>query len=248
MKTDNLKINIYKSENEVDWRAFNIVKRQIFEKPNSAFILPSGATQIGWYKLVVDACRKREVDFEKVTIFNLDEYYPLQKNHPSSYYSYMRKNLLDHVNVKPENWHIPNSEAETPQKAVKDYQGLIDAQKEFDLAILGVGPGTTCHIGFNEQSSDKNSKTRYVILDEQTEAVNSHYFSSPEEMPKGAITMGIADILKAKRIILLAKGHEKAWGIQRTILGPINSEAPASFLRLHENVEFILDRKAASLL
>lgn len=248
MNTYKAKIDVKINHLEVDKTAFEIVKNQLTHKQDSVLILPTGGTQIGWYKLIVEAYKNREVDFEKATIFNLDEYYPLNKNNPSSYYSYMRRNLIDHVNIKPENWHIPNCEAETSEEAVSEYQNLLNQQKQIDLAVLGIGPAATCHIGFNEQGSDENSKTRYVILDEQTSFANSVYFENEKDMPKGAITMGISDILKAGKIILLAKGREKAWGVQRSVLGPINNEAPASHLRFHPEVTFILDQEAASLL
>lgn len=248
MNTYQPKINNKLSASEVDKTAFEIVKNQLIHKPHSVLILPTGGTQIGWYKLIVDAHKRGKIDFAEVTIFNLDEYYPLNKDNPSSYYSYMRKNLIDHINIKPENWHIPNCEAETSEKAVSEYQNFLNGYEKFDLAVLGIGPATTCHIGFNEQGSDEKSKTRYAILDEQTSFANSVYFKNPNDMPKGAITMGISDILKAENIILLAKEREKTWGIQRTLLGPINKEAPASYLRFHPNVTFIIDKEAASLL
>ncbi len=231
----------------VDEYAAAIIIKQIETKPNSILSLPTGSTPEGIYKLIVAAHQKQGLDCSKLTIFNLDEYWPIKKTHPSSYYFYMRKNLIDHVNVDHKNWHIPNGEAANADKEAAHYEKILSTTP-IDMAVVGIGPGTTCHVGFNESGSALESIARYVPLDEQTKSANSKYFSDPQSMPKGAITQGIADILRAKKIILVAKGESKAWGIKRTLKGAISKEAPASFLRYHPAVEVVLDNQAASLL
>jgi len=151
------------------------------------------------------------------------------------------------VNIPESQRYIPNSEATDSNMEALRYEKILK-QHQVDLAILGIGPGTTYHIGFNERGSTKDSRTRYILLDNQTRQVNSKFFPDPNEMPRGAITQGIGNILEAKKIMLLAKGENKAWGIQKTLEGPINSDAPASFLRLHPHVTFIIDKEAAKLL
>ena len=209
--------------------------------------MPTGSTPEGMYRLLVQAYRESGLDLNQLTTFNLDEYWPLPNDHVASYASYMQRNLFQHVNIPESQRYIPNSEAQDPNIEAVCYEEIL-RQHQVDLAILGIGPGNTCHIGFNERGSTADSRTRYMPLDEQTLRVNAQFFPNPDEIPHGSITQGIGNILEAQNIMLLAKGENKAWGIQRTLEGPINSDAPASFLRLHPHATFVIDRAAAKLL
>lgn len=232
---------------EVDIYAANKLIEQVKTKPDSVLTLPTGLTPMGMYALFVQACRELRLDLSRLRTFNLDEYYRLSENHPASYATYMLENLFRHVDIPETQRHIPNSDAEDPNIEADNYEQMLN-QFRVNLAILGLGPGSTCHIGFNERGSALNSRTRYVRLDDQTIGVNMLCFPNPREIPDGSITQGIGNILEAEQIMLLAKGEGKAWGIQRSINGNIDSDAPASFLRLHPHVTFILDQAAASLL
>ena len=237
---------IFETSEGVDAYAALQVASQIQNKPNSVLTLPTGNTPSGMYKHLVALEKSGNIDMQHITIFNLDEYYPIDPSDSHSYSSYMRRHLLDSVPVK--NWHIPNGQADNPQDEAEAYKALLDSQQPVDLAVLGIGPGTTCHIGFNEHGSTITSSVRYVPLDPQTKETNSQLFDNPNEIPEGTITQGVADILQAEKIIVIAKGQGKAWGINRTLKGPISSDAPASFLRLHPHVTFILDKEAAEYL
>lgn len=188
---------------------------------------------------------QKDVDFSRVTVFNLDEYHPIRRNHPSSYNYYMLENLFNVVHMGRA--FIPNGESEEPNAEAERYDALLKQYGPVDLAVLGIGPGTTAHIGFNENGSTEDSRTRYTRLDDQTRSTNGAFFEHPQEIPEGAITQGVANILESRRILLIAKGEGKAWGIHRALKGPIDSDAPASFLRLHPHVTFALDKGAASL-
>ncbi len=236
---------VFDTPEEVDEFAAAKLIQQIIVKPNSVLTLPTGNTPIGMYRRIVEAHRQG-LNLRRVSIFNLDEYYPIDPAHPSSYAKFMKGHLIDHVPVDA--WHIPNGQAEDANIEAQGYKELMEQHQPVDLAILGIGPGTTCHIGFNEKGSSIDSTVRYVPLDQETRAVNARLFDDPEEIPRGALTQGVSDILRAKRILVIAKGESKAWGINRTLNGPISSDAPASFLRLHPNVIFILDRAAAQYL
>lgn len=238
---------IFPTPQEVDMYAAKIFIAQVKLKPNSVLTLPTSSTPEGMYRLVVQTYKELGLEFSQLTIFNLDEYWPLAPNHEASYASYMERNLFQYVNIPPSQRYIPNCYADDPQIEAERYEELL-RQNPVDLAILGIGPGTTCHIGFNERGSSVNSRTRYVLLDEQTRKANARFFPNPEAMPLGAITQGIGNILETGSIMLLAKGENKAWGIQRTLEGPIGNEAPASYLRLHPHVTFVLDQQAAKLL
>jgi len=240
-----IKLTIFKTTSEADNYVSEQILNQITSKENSVISLPTGATQIGMYRQLVDKINKKRVNLNAVKIFNLDEYWPIKQSHPSSYFSYMKKNLIDLIDFPSVNWFIPNSEAFNPDQAAEEYQLNLDRNTPRDMVILGLGPGKTCHIAFNERGSAADSKTRYIRnLDNETINVNSGFFSNNESMPKGAITQGISDILNSRKIILLAKGETKAWGINRMLTGDVNSDAPASFLRLHSGVEIVIDELA----
>lgn len=231
---------------QVDRYAAKTFINQVVTKPDSTLTLPTGGTQLAWYKLVRETHAQLGLDFSGLTVRNLDEYWPLPKSSPFNYSSYMNLNLFDYVNIPPHQRHIPNSEADDPYAEASRYEAIVSSQPS-DLAILGIGPGTTCHMGFNEKGTNFDSRTHYGLLDEQTRQANAGFFTG-ELPPEGAITQGIGNILESKHIILIAKGESKAWGIQRALEGLIGVDAPASFLRLHPHVTFLLDSKAASLL
>lgn len=241
-------ITVLENSEAVEARAAEIVIKQVLEKPDSVLTLPTGGTPIGMYALLVAAYQRGEVDFSKVTTLNLDEYWKIPKNHPASYANYMREKFFNHVNIPEERRHIPNGEADDPHTEAERYAKLI-LEHEIDLGIVSIGPGETCHVAFNERGSEFDSRARPIDLDKQTMEANVVYFNNrPEDQPTRAITQGIADILSAKRILFIATGEHKSWGVHRTITGEISSEAPASFLRHHPSVTWVIDQAAASLL
>lgn len=240
-------ITVLQTSELVDKYASCLVEAQIRSNPNSILTLPTGSSPIGMYRLLVIA-HKNGLDMSGLTTTNLDEYWPLPKNHPQSYAAFMSENLFNHVNIPDSHRNIPDSSAENPGVEADRYQNILKKIGPADLAVLGIGPGLTCHIGFNERGSDIGSRTRLVNIDPETVAANARFFGNINDVPSQAITQGIADILEAKKIILIAKGKGKAQGIQRALEEPVNKNAPASFLRLHPKVTFILDKDAASLL
>lgn len=231
---------------DIDRFAANTFIEQVQLKPNSILTLPTGSTPLGMYALIRQMYEQQGLNFRDLTVHNLDEYWPFPASSPSSYASFMTENLFNHVNIPAGQHHIPNSEAPDPHEEAARYESVL-VQQPTDLAIVGIGPGTTCHIGFNENGSAHDSRTRYTTLDPQTFQANTQYFDG-DLPPHGAITQGIGNILEADHILLIAKGAGKAWGIQRTLEGPINSDSPASFLRLHPRVTFLLDNAAAQML
>lgn len=241
------KAMVFAKSQDVDCHTALILIRQIRKKPDSILTLPTGVTPIGLYQKLTEAF-EQGLDFKRLKIFNLDEYWPIRKDNSSSYASYMLNNLIKKTNLKKENWQIPNGEAGDPYQEAERYDFLLKNTQPVDIAVVGIGPEKTCHIGFNEKGSTLDSRTRYVFLSGETRRANAVFFNNPEEVPKGAITQGIANILEAEKILLMAKGEVKAWGVKRALKGLINSDAPASFLRCHQNVIFILDKKAAVFL
>jgi len=198
------------------------------------------------YDKLIEMFREDEVDFSEVKSFNLDEYCGLEADHPNSYHYYMYDNFFKEINIKKENIHIPNGKADDFDRECRDYEETIKKAGGIDLQILGIG--SNGHIGFNEPAESLNVATEVVNLSEETIKANSRYFESEDNVPKKAISMGMATILKADRIILLARGKNKAEAIKKTVNGKISTQEPASLLQTHPQVTIILDQKAASLI
>lgn len=208
--------------------------------------LATGSTPKSLYAELVRMHREENLSFKNVVTFNLDEYYPIAKDALQSYNRFMRVNLFDHIDILPENIHIPDGEVkkEDIKEHCRQYEKKIEEAGGIDLQILGIG--NNGHIGFNEPGSGINSKTRLITLDNSTRIANSYEFANISEVPRLAITMGIGTILKAKRIILMAWGEIKAPVLQKAVEGDVTERVPASLLQDHENVIFVVDEGAAS--
>jgi len=227
--------------------AARIVANAITKKPDLRLGLATGSTPLGMYRELVRLHREEHLDVSKIVTFNLDEYLGLRPDHPQSYHRYMWQNLFDHVNISPENVHIPDG---TPgndyESYCAQYEESIRQAGGIDLQVLGIGTGG--HIGFNEPASSFASRTRVKTLTRKTIDDNRRLFSAEEEVPECAITMGIGTILEARKILLLATGPTKALAVAKAIEGPITSSVSASALQLHRDVTLVLDEDAAGKL
>jgi len=208
--------------------------------------LATGSSPIKVYGELIRMHNEEGLSFSNVVTFNLDEYYPMDKENIQSYHYFMHVHLFNHVDILPENIHIPNGRVSTEKlhQYCIDYEKAIDESGGIDLQLLGIG--RTGHIGFNEPGSHFNSETRSITLDYITKVDAAPSFLGIDNVPKKAITMGIKTVRKAKRIILLAWGQNKASIIKKTIEGEISSKVPATYLQSHNNTTFILDIEAAS--
>jgi len=208
--------------------------------------LATGSSPIKVYEELVRIHKEEGLSFSNVITFNLDEYYPMDKSNIQSYFYFMHEHLFNHVDILPENVHIPNgtvTSSELHQYCI-EYEKMIEDNGGIDLQLLGIG--RTGHIGFNEPGSHFNSETRSITLDYITRADAASAFLGIDNVPKKAITMGIRTVRKAKRIILLAWGHNKSLVIKKTIEGEVSSKVPATYLQHHKNTTFVLDAEAAS--
>ena len=224
-------------------QAARMVADQVQRKPNSVLGLPTGNSPLAMYSELIRMHRHYGLDLSRVTTFNLDEYFGLASDHPQSFYRYIHENFLDHVDIAPENAHIPDGTATDFLMTCSEYESSIKMAGGIDLQILGIG--RTGHIGFNEPTSSLASRTRLKTLSDETIGDNSKISG---DIPTVAITMGIATILEAKRILLLAFGDAKAEAVAKAIEGPISSSCSASALQMHPDVTFILDGAAAAKL
>ncbi|MFX1282984.1 MAG: glucosamine-6-phosphate deaminase [Promethearchaeota archaeon] len=244
------------SDNEMGIAAAQIIAEQIRRKPNMVLGLATGSTPISMYKELVRMHKEENLDFSQVSTFNLDEYYPIKKEDSQSYYTFMNYWLFDHVNINPQNIHVPNGDI--PKDDLESYcehfEQLISKAGGIDIQILGIGESFFTdkreiqggHIGFNEAGSDFSSRTRKIVLAEKTRVDNARFFQRIEEVPRYAITMGIGTILEAKRIIMLASGEHKALIIKEAVEGRITPSIPASALQAHANTTFLIEKGAAS--
>jgi len=214
------------------------------KKPSAVIALPTGSTSLPLYKELVKKFEKGSIDFSKTIFMNLDEYIELGQKHSQSYARFLRKNFLDRVNASEKNIFLFNGRAEDLKKEAKKREELVK-RKGIDLALLGIGENA--HIAFNEPGSSFSSRTRVVNLSKKTIAVNSRFFKNKKQVPKKAITMGIATIMKAKKIILIATGKKKAKAVQKMASGKPGKNVPASALQKHRNAEAYCDAEAGKL-
>ena len=241
-----MKIIIQNNYEELSKEAAKIIKEAIQKKPDLVLGLATGSTPIGTYQELIQMYKEGELDFSQAIIFNLDEYFGLPADHPQSYNYFMYENLLNHINVKRENFHIPDGSTENPEDFCQKYEEEIRKAGGIDLQLLGIG--SDGHIGFNEPGTSLDSRTQVVKLAESTIKDNSRFFEKEEDVPKTAITMGVQTIFEAKKILLLASGEKKAEIVAQFIEGPITPQITASILQKHPNAIVILDEAAASKL
>lgn len=210
--------------------------------------LATGSTPIRFYNELIRLHREDGLSFANVITFNLDEYAGLPREHKESYWHFMHENLFDHIDINPENIHLPSgtvAEADIPAHCAEYEQAIVDAGG-IDQQILGIG--RTGHIGFNEPGSPKDSLTRAIHLDSITREDAAPAFGGIDNVPTAAITMGCGTILSARRLVLMAWGENKASIVKEAVQGPVSDQVSASFLQEHNNAVFYLDEAAGSKL
>ena len=226
------------SKEDVSAQAAQRYVELLGKKPDAVLGLATGSTPLALYAELARLCAEGKVSFARAKSYNLDEYIGLDGSHDQSYRYFMDHNLFQHIDIKPENTHVPSG-------FVKDDEE-IDAAGGIDLQLLGIG--NNGHIGFNEPLTPFTSVTHIVKLTDSTREANKRFFSSLDEVPTHAVTMGIHTVMKARSIMLLAFGEGKAEIIKKTVQGRPDTAVPASLLQLHEDVTLYLDEAAASKL
>ena len=211
--------------------------------PKCVLGFATGSSPLGVYNNLIKAYNNNEVSFKDVTSFNLDEYVGLDENNEQSYRYFMNHNLFDHIDINKENTHVPCGVGDYEAKA-QEYDNEIASAGGIDLQILGIG--SDGHIAFNEPGTLFDSLTHVADLKESTIQDNSRFFNSIEEVPTKAVTMGLASIMKAKKIVLIATGLNKAKAIKGLILDLIDVKLPCSILRKHPDVTIYVDKDAYS--
>jgi glucosamine-6-phosphate deaminase len=218
----------------------------ISRTPTIVLGLPTGRTPLAFYRELV-ALAAEGIDFSRLTTFNLDEFLGIPASHPGSYRSFMHEHLFRHVDATASRIHFLDGMAPDPDAECQRYEQEIAAAGGIDLQILGIG--TNGHIGFNEPAPALVARAHRVTLKPETRRSNASLFGGdPANVPPEALSMGMATILHARAIVLLATGASKASCVERVINGPLTTELPASFLQLHDDVDIMLDAPAAERL
>lgn len=224
----------------------DLIRAKTYQRQRCVLGLATGSSPIRVYEELVRLHKEEGLSFHNVVTFNLDEYYPMERSDSRSYWYFMHEHLFNHVDIKPENIHLPDGLIPLNEvyQHCMDYEGKIAAHGGLDFQLLGIG--RTGHVGFNEPGSNSRSLTRLITLDHLTRVDAAGDFQGMSNVPTRAITMGIDTIRKAKRVVLVAWGHKKASIVQEAVEDERTSRIPASFLQDHDNLTVLLDAEASS--
>ncbi len=239
-----MKIYKVKDYEEMSRKAAAVIASQIIAKPDSVLGLATGSTPIGTYKNLVAAYNAGDLDFSQIKSANLDEYRGITKDNDQSYYYFMNHNLFQHVNIDPANTNIPDGTNSDADAECARYEKVIESLGGVDLQLLGLGHDG--HIGFNEPCDHFDKTTHCVDLTEMTIEANKRFFASIDDVPRQAYTMGCGTIMKAKKILILVSGADKADILYQVVNGPVTPQVPASILQFHPDVILIADEAAMS--
>ena len=229
------------------WAAEYVVSKINAAKPTAQkpFVLglPTGSSPLGMYRALVAAHQAGRVSFEHVVTFNMDEYVGIPEEHPESYHTFMWKNFFQHIDIKKENVHILNGNAFDLEAECKAYEAAIEAVGGIDLFLGGIGPDG--HIAFNEPGSSLSSRTRIKTLTTDTIIANSRFFGGDvNQVPKTALTVGVATVMSAREVLILVNGHGKARALQQAVEGSINQMWTITALQLHPKGIIVCDEAA----
>lgn len=241
-------MNIYtfKDDESFVQTAASMISSLVHANPRAQLGLATGSTPVGLYAKLIDMYRQGLVSFAGVSTYNLDEYVGLPQDHPESYRTFMNEKFFNHVDIPMDQTHVPNGNAEDLEEECRQYDQMLDTHGPVDIQLLGLGHNG--HIGFNEPGDSLSGGTHLVELQEKTRKANARFFPSIDDVPTHAITMGVGSIMKARQILLLVRGEDKAEIVHRALKGPITTQCPASLLQCHPNVVVLLDQGAGRLM
>ena len=242
-----IKIIVSKTAEEAGKCGAQVIADLLKVQPASVLGFATGSSPLGIYGELIAQCKKGEISFKEVKTVNLDEYVGLSADHDQSYSYFMHKNLFDGTDIDPNNTHLPNGLATDLQAERKRYDAVIESMGGIDIQVLGIG--NNGHIGFNEPTDYFSTGTVLVDLTDSTIDANSRFFTSRDEVPTQALSMGIGQIMAAKKIVMIVLGKSKAEIIEKAVFGPVTPEVPASILQFFKGeVVLCLDEEAAALI
>ena len=237
-----MKIIVTKNYDEMSKKAAELMAEIIKNKPSCVLGLATGDTPIGMYNELVAKYEAGEIDFAAVRSVNLDEYYPIKRDNDQSYYYFMHDNLFNHINIPEERIHVLNGEVNDPEKECRDYEKEIVAYGGIDLQLLGIGRNG--HIAFNEPDDELIADTHVTELTDDTIDANARFFADIKDVPTKSLTMGMASIMKARKILILINGAGKHNALMKLLSGKITTDCPATMLNMHPDVVVICDKEA----
>ncbi len=240
-----MKVIITKNYEEMSQEAFKVMREVVTENPNAVLGLATGSTPIGLYQAMIKDHEENGTSYKNIKTVNLDEYAGLDYSSDQSYVYFMRRNLFDHVDIDLNNTHIENGKAEDKQAECDRYNKLLETLRQ-DLQVLGIG--SNGHIAFNEPGTPFDSVTHIVDLTESTIKDNSRLFERIEDVPRQAFTMGLSNIMNAKKVLILANGANKAKAVYGLVKGEVTEDVPASILQNHPDCILVCDEAAAALI
>lgn len=235
-----------KDYQEISEKAAQVIASEITMKPNAVLGLATGSSPVGIYEQLVRWYKEGKLDFSQVTSVNLDEYKGLGPEDDQSYRYFMNQHLFNQVNINKERTYVPDGLEQDSEKACREYDELLQRVGRPDIQVLGIGANG--HIGFNEPGEEFCKGTHCVPLTETTIKANARFFASPQDVPGEAYSMGIKNIMSARKILVIVNGEQKAEALYNIVYGPITPHVPGSILQLHDQVTVFADEAALSVI
>lgn len=236
-----MKIIIARDYSDASALAADIVEEIVREKPDCTLGLATGSSPVGMYEELARRCRENALDFSKVHSVNLDEYVGLDETHEKSYRYFMNDNLFDHINIDKKNTYVAKGTGDVDAN-LKEFNDILD-KTDIDIQILGVG--SDGHLGFNEPGDVLYDEAHKETLDDSTIEANKRFFESKDDVPRFAVTMGMGNIMRAKKLLMIISGNKKEAAKKLIIDGKIDSHCPATFMRMHRDATVIIEKKLA---
>ena len=236
-----MKVIVVDTYEEGAKKAADIIEKAVRENPECTLGLATGSSPVGMYQELARRCDKEGLDFSAVHSVNLDEYVGLTPDHPQSYRYFMDSNLFDHINIKKENTYVAKGIGD-PEENLAEFNAVL-AKTDIAVQVLGIGPDG--HLGFNEPGETLYDAAHMETLDESTIEANARFFASKDEVPKAAFTMGMGDIMRARKLLLIISGNKQEAATKLLMQDKIDPLCPATFMRLHRDATVIIEKKLA---
>ena len=237
-----MKVIVAENYEDASSKAADIIEKIVREKPNCTLGLATGSSPVGMYKELSRRCKEEGLDFSSIHTVNLDEYVGLKGTHEQSYRYFMNDNLFDHINIDKANTNVVCGVGDI-DKNIADYNALLD-KTDIEVQVLGVGPDG--HLGFNEPNSVLYDGVHKEVLDESTIDANTRFFESRDDVPRYAVTMGMGNIMRASKLLMIINGNKKEAASKLLMDDKIDPMCPATFMRMHRDAVVIIEKKLAS--
>lgn len=236
-----MKVIIARDYSDASALAADIIEEIVRENPECTLGLATGSSPVGMYEELARRCRENALDFSKVHSVNLDEYVGLEGTHEQSYRYFMNDNLFDHINIDKKNTYVAKGTGDIDAN-LKEFNEVLD-KTNIDIQVLGVGPDG--HLGFNEPGETLFDGAHRETLDDSTIEANKRFFQSKDDVPRYAVTMGMGNIMRAKKLLMIISGHKDEAARKLLIDGKIDPKCPATFMRMHRDATVIIEKKLA---